>query len=93
MKKNLLTAALALVFAAATAVSSFAFDEYNVWPGVAPGEKADAKKLLKIGNRKRKRPTLASSFARAAPTTDSLTVTKETKSRNSLRAKELRSSF
>ena len=44
MKKNLLTAALALVFAAATAVSSFAFDEYNVWPGVAPGEKADAKK-------------------------------------------------
>lgn len=44
MKKNLLTAALALVFAAATAVSSFAFDEYNVWPGVAPGEKADAQK-------------------------------------------------
>ncbi|MBQ9126360.1 MAG: hypothetical protein IJY15_01210 [Thermoguttaceae bacterium] len=44
MKKNLLTAALAFVFAAATAVSSFAFDEYNVWPGVAPGEKAEAKK-------------------------------------------------
>ena len=44
MKKNLLTAALAFVFAAATAVSSFAFDEYNVWPDVAPGEKADAKK-------------------------------------------------
>ena len=44
MKKNLLTAAFAVLFAAATAVSSFAFDEYNVWPDVAPGEKAEAKK-------------------------------------------------
>ncbi|MBR4105095.1 MAG: alpha/beta hydrolase [Thermoguttaceae bacterium] len=44
MKKNLLTAALAVLFAAATAISCSAFDEYNVWPGVAPGEKAEAKK-------------------------------------------------
>lgn len=47
MQRKLSMAALALFAAAAflcTSASVRAFDEYNVWPGVAPGEKADAVK-------------------------------------------------
>ncbi len=43
MKKVLLFAA-AVIFAAATAASGFAFETFNLWPDVAPGEKADAEK-------------------------------------------------
>lgn len=43
MKKVLLFAA-AVLFAAATAASSSAFETFNLWPDVAPGEKADAVK-------------------------------------------------
>lgn len=43
MKKFLLLAA-ALIFAATTAFPAFAFETFNVWPDVAPGEKADAEK-------------------------------------------------
>ncbi|MBQ9813841.1 MAG: alpha/beta hydrolase [Thermoguttaceae bacterium] len=46
MKRTITLAALALTVAAAflCGASASAFDEYNVWPGVAPGEKEDATK-------------------------------------------------
>ena len=47
MKRTIILAALALTVAAAflcRGVNASAFDEFNVWPGVAPGEKEDATK-------------------------------------------------